>query len=81
MDILDTLKGPDASEQPIEPVAVIVADDVEVRAWQFCNRWVFLAHQRSAALRELRRLIADAVVDRWTEAVVDRGHAMEARTL
>lgn len=75
------LLGPDISDHPIEPVAVIVSDDVDVRAWQFCNRWVFLAHQRPHALKELRKLIADAVRDRWTDVVVDHGHAMGARTL
>lgn len=35
-------------------------DDLDVRAWQFVNRWVFLPHQRQVALEELKDLIAEA---------------------
>ena len=55
----DGLFGPDLAER-IEPAVEVIGDELEVRAWQFCNRWVFLPHQRPAALRELRELVARA---------------------
>lgn len=51
------LFGPDVSEQP-EQVEIVGSDHIDVWAWQFCNRWVFLLHQRPLALKELRELIA-----------------------
>jgi len=36
-------------------------DFVDVATWQFVNRWVFLVHQRSVALTELRALVAQAM--------------------
>jgi hypothetical protein len=51
------LFGPDISEQPQPPVEE-VGDEVEVWSAQLINRWVFLKHQRPAALKELRELIA-----------------------
>ena len=37
---------------------VEIVGDEWTAARQFCNRWVFLKHQRSAAFRELQELIA-----------------------
>jgi len=57
---MSDLNGPDISDEPREEIVEEVGDAVEVWAWQFCNRWVFLAHQRPAALKELYELIAEA---------------------
>lgn len=56
------LFGPDASDAPREEVVIEVENPIDVAAWQFCNRWVFLEHQRPHALKELRVLLADAVI-------------------
>lgn len=52
------LFGPDESDTPTEPIEV-VGDRIDVWCGQFVNRWVFLAHQRAAALTELRELIVE----------------------
>lgn len=52
------LNGPDFADQPDERIEV-VGDTVDVWAGQFVNRWVFLKHQRPAALEELHELIAE----------------------
>jgi len=51
-----SLYGPDVSNAH---VAVIeeVGDRIEVWSRQFVNRWVFLKHQRPAALKELKELL------------------------
>lgn len=54
------LVGPDAADQPIETIQEFGGDQIDVAARQFVNRWVFLAHQRPAAIKELRILIAQA---------------------
>jgi hypothetical protein len=51
------LNGPDISDEQPEPVEV-VGDEVAIWAEQLVNRWVFLKHQRPAALKELLELIA-----------------------
>ena len=51
------LVGPDVTDRPIEEIEE-VGDPVEVSARQFVNRWVFLKHQRPAALAELRELLS-----------------------
>jgi len=55
------LFGPDVSDDPArnEPIEE-VGDRIEVWSSQFVNRWVFLKHQRPAALKELRELITEA---------------------
>lgn len=53
------LFGLDVSDQPVEPIAE-VGDRVEVWCRQFVNRWVFLPHQRKAALAEIKELIEEA---------------------
>lgn len=45
--------GAGDQRQPVEVT-------IEVGCRQFVNRWVFLAHQRPAALAELTELIAEA---------------------
>lgn len=61
MSIADdsNLFGPDVSDQPT-PEIEVVGDEVEIWSAQFVNRWVFLKHQRPAAMAELRELIARA---------------------
>ena len=55
------LFGPDVSDEHTgEPIEEQMRDTIEVWSRQFCNRWVFLPHQRSLALHELRELIAEA---------------------
>lgn len=56
---MDSLNGPDLADSPVEPIEE-VGDELEVWARQFVNRWVFLKHQRQAALKELGELIAEA---------------------
>ena len=46
------LMPPDAPDSP--------ESDLDIRCRQFVNRWVFLPHQRKAALAELTELIAEA---------------------
>ena len=55
-DMDSDLFGPDVSDAPVEPIKV-VGDTVNVWSAQFLNRWVFLPHQRVAALKELKELI------------------------
>lgn len=51
------LFGPDISEEERPEVVIEVGDPIAVWSWQFVNRWVFLAHQRPAALKELRAFL------------------------
>lgn len=55
-----TLFGPDVSDEP-RPEIEVIGDTIEVWSAQFVNRWVFLKHQRPAALKELRELIDFAI--------------------
>lgn len=52
------LFGPDISDAPRQTVDLGDAGDpIDLTAQQLVNRWVFLEHQRPAALKELRELI------------------------
>lgn len=51
------LFGPDVSDTPPEAIEE-VGDTIEVWSRQFVNSWVFLAHQRPSALKELKELLA-----------------------
>jgi hypothetical protein len=50
------LFGPDISDAPIESIEE-VGNTIDIWSAQFVNRWVFLKHQRPAALKELRELL------------------------
>jgi len=54
------LFGPDVSDEYDGADIPEEGDRVGVWSAQFVNRWVFLKHQRPAALAELDRLIAEA---------------------
>lgn len=60
------LFGPDLSDQPESEIEV-VEDGVEIWSAQFVNRWVFLKHQRPAALKELGELVEHVRKARATE--------------
>ena len=50
--------GPDASDgHDGKGLEENVGDPVEVFYRQICNRWVFLKHQRPAALSDIRQLV------------------------
>lgn len=53
------LVGPDVADTA-EPPIEVVGNTVNAWAFQFVNRWVFLHHQRAAALEELKQLIEEA---------------------
>ncbi len=67
MDLL----GPDISnESPIEAIEE-VGDRDDVFCRQFVNRWVFLPHQRAAALRELQDRIRELKVPQRIRATYE----------
>jgi hypothetical protein len=58
------LFGPDLADAvtvtPEGERVITLANGIELDAWHWVNRWVFFAHHRGPALKELRALIRQA---------------------